>query len=183
MSIEMTSDQTNNSQTAEQSGSDQLKSSLNFTKTRTDKLAVFIINLFGSITFLLICILLFAVWICWNVHLIPGVKAFDPFPFSALEMSVSIFAIILSISVLINQNRQGRIEKTRQQVEFEVNVRAEGEITKVLQMLHEIHIKLGLDSKEDRELEQMKQQTDLGEIRQTVDNKQTDAKSAASDSL
>src|ERR1700761_9111698 len=121
------------------SENEQLKSSLNFTKTRTDKLAVFIINLFGSITFLLACLLFLAIWISWNTHLIPGVRPFDPFPFSTLEMAVSIFAIILSISVLINQNRQGRIEKIREQVEFEINVRAESEVTKVLNMLHDLH--------------------------------------------
>jgi len=162
------------------SGDPQLQSSLNFTKTRTDKLAVFIINVLGSMAFLLICILIFGIWICWNVKLIPGLKPFDPFPFSTLEMAVSIFAIILSISVLINQNRQGRIEKIRQQVEFEVNVRAESEITKVLHMLHEIHQKLGLNSIEDQELEKMKEQTDINKIHQTVDGKQNSADSAAS---
>lgn len=93
------------------------------------------------------------------------------------------FAIILSISVLINQNRQGRIEKIRQQVEFEVNVRAESEITKMLQMLDEVHIKLGINTSEDQDLEKMKQQTDLSEIHQTIDEKQKDAESPASDSL
>jgi uncharacterized membrane protein len=162
-------------------GDPQLQSSLNFTRTRTDKLAVFIINALGSMTFLLVCILIFGIWICWNVKLIPGLKPFDPFPFSTLEMAVSIFAIILSISVLINQNRQGRIEKIRQQVEFEVNVRAESEITKVLHMLHEIHQKLGLNSIEDQELEKMKEQTDINEIHQSVDSKQNSADSATSD--
>jgi uncharacterized membrane protein len=156
----------------------QLYSSLNFTKTTTDKLAVFITRIFGSMTFLLICIVFFALWICWNAHLIPALKPFDPFPFSTLEMAVSIFAVILSVSVLINQNRQSQIEKTRQQVEFEVNVRAESEITKVLHMLHDIHLKLGISNAVDQELEQMKQQTDIHEIHQSVDDKQSNADSA-----
>ncbi|MBB6107586.1 DUF1003 domain-containing protein [Mucilaginibacter lappiensis] len=162
------------------SGDLQLQSSLNFTKTRTDKLAVFIINALGSMIFLMVCILIFGIWICWNVKLIPGLKPFDPFPFSTLEMAVSIFAIILSISVLINQNRQGRIEKIRQQVEFEVNVRAESEITKVLHMLHEIHQKLGLNSIEDLDLEKMKEQTDINKIHQSIDEKQNNADSTTS---
>jgi uncharacterized membrane protein len=151
----------------------QLQSSLNFTKTATDKLAVFITNIFGSMTFLFICIVFFALWICWNARLLPALQPFDPFPFSTLEMAVSIFAVILSVSVLINQNRQGRIEKIRQQVEFEVNVRAESEITKMLQMLHDLHQKMGIESHEDQELEKMKQQTDIHEIHQSVDDKQT----------
>lgn len=159
----------------------ELKSSLNFTKTLTDKLAVFIINILGSMLFLLCCIVIFALWISWNIRLIPGLKPFDPFPFSTLEMSVSIFAIILSVSVLINQNRQGRIEKIRQQVEFEVNVRAEHEITKILGLIHEIHQKMGLSSQHDEELEQMKEKTNINEIQRSVDEKQTDAESLSSD--
>lgn len=155
----------------------ELKSSLNFTKTFTDKLAVVIINSFGSIVFLLSFIFLVIVWICWNTNIISGLKPFDPFPFSSLEMSVSIFAIILSISVLINQNRQGRIEKIKQQVEFEVNVRAESEVTKILNMLHDIHQQMGLNSQEDKELEKMKEQTDLKEIHKSLHDRQTDGNS------
>jgi uncharacterized membrane protein len=147
-----------------------LKSSLDFAQTRIDHLAVWITDIFGSMTFLVGCILFFILWISWNLHFIFFLKPFDPFPFNILQMVVSIFAIILSVSVLINQNRQGRIEKIRQQVEFEVNVLAENEITKVLGMLHEIHQHLGLNSKEDKELERMKEVTDINQIHLTLND-------------
>lgn len=133
--------------------------------------------------FLLVCITIFALWICWNSRLIPGLKPFDPFPFPTLEMAVSIFAIILSVSVLINQNRQSQIEKIREQVEFEVNVRAESEIIKMLQMLHHIHKELGININEDQELEKMKRQTDIHAIRQSLVKRQTDAESPTSGNL
>jgi len=72
--------------------------------------------------------------------------------------------------VLINQNRQGNIDKTRQQIDFEVNVRAEHEITKALNMLHEIHNKLGLKSGTDEELEEMKEPTDIQLIHKTLED-------------
>jgi uncharacterized membrane protein len=147
----------------------ELKSSLDFTKTRTDQATILLIEVFGTVTFLVCCIVFFVVWICWNIHLSP-IKPFDPFPFPILQMTVSVFAIILSVSVLINQNRQGKIEKIRQQVEFEVNVRAESEITKVLTMLHEIHQKMGLNSESDKELEAMKEVTDIQQIHQTIND-------------
>jgi uncharacterized membrane protein len=155
----------------EPSVDNHLKSSLNFQKTKTDHLAVFITGVLGSMGFLVGCILVFLVWICWNINLLPFLKPFDQFPFPILQMAVSIFAIILSVAVLISQNRQGRMDKISRQVEFEVNVRAESEVTKVLNMLHDIHQKLGLDSKEDKELEQMKEQTDISQIYQTVDDR------------
>ena len=110
--------------------------------------------------------------------MIPGPKSFDPFPFHAGNGSFY-FCNILSISFIINQKRQGRIEKIREQVEFKINVRAESEITKVLQMLHEIDQKLGINTAEDKELEKMKQQTNLDEIQQTVDHKPKTADFAA----
>lgn len=148
----------------------ELRSSLDFTKTRIDKMSVFTVGLFGSMRFLLSYMLLFTIWICWNVNLL-GFKPFDPFPFPILEMSVTIFAIILSVSVLINQNRQGRMDKIRQQVDFEVNVRAEEEITKTLNMLHAIHKKLGINSGDDKELEEMKENTNVKQIHQSIDSK------------
>lgn len=150
----------------------EIKSSLDFTRTRTDHIAVFIITVLGSMPFLIGCILLFTVWITWNVGIIPYLKPFDPFPFPILEMMVSIFAIILSVSVLINQNRQGRMEKIRQQVEFEVNVRAENEITKVLTMLHDIHQHLGLSQAPDQELEEMKEPIDIKQLHQTLNEQE-----------
>ncbi len=150
----------------------QLKSSLDFTKSKTDQLSVFIIDILGSMLFLVVCLLLFTLWICWNLNLLPGLKPFDPFPFPILEMAVSLFAIVLSVSVLINQNRQGHIERISKQVEFEVNVRAENEVTKMLHMLHEIQQHLGLETKKDAELEEMKEPTDIKQIHQVLDEKE-----------
>ena len=82
-------------------------------------------------------------------------------------MVLSIFAIFLSVSVLISQNRLRRLEKVREQVEFEVNVRAEQEITKVLDMLHSIQRKLGIDQP-DPELEQMKKNTDVERLHDQI---------------
>jgi len=148
----------------------EIKSTLDFTKTRTDHIAVWIIKVFGSMKFLVGCVIFFILWIVMNIHFIYFLTAFDPFPFSTLQMMVSIFAIILSVSVLINQNRQGKMEKIRQQVEFEVNVRAEHEITKVLSMLHDIQKHMGINDEEDKELEAMKESTDLREIHNTLNN-------------
>ncbi len=151
----------------------RLKSSLDFTKTKTDHIAVFIIQVLGNMKFLVGCIIFFIIWISWNLNFLRPLKPFDPFPFPELEMVVSLFAIVLSVSVLINQNRQGRIEKIKQQIEFEVNVRAEEEITKILNMVHEIHMKMGLENKHDHELEIMKERTDLKQIHQTLSDKES----------
>ncbi|WP_428331169.1 DUF1003 domain-containing protein [Mucilaginibacter sp.] len=159
-------------QKEEEDKNKEIKSALDINKTLIDHLAIGITEFLGSMKFLIACILLFTVWICWNLNFLNGLKPFDPFPFPVLEMVVSLFAVVLSVSVLINQNRQGKIEKVRQRVEFEVNVRAENEITKVLQMLHDIQQEMGMNHKHDHELEAMKEQIDIKQLHQTFDEQE-----------
>lgn len=71
------------------------------------------------------------------------------------------------MSVLISQNRQRKLEKIREQVEFEVNIRAEKEITKMLEMLHEMQLKMGI-RKNDQELEEMKEKLDVNELHEHI---------------
>jgi uncharacterized membrane protein len=70
----------------------EIKSALEFNKTRIDHFAIFMTNGLGSIYFLLSCVIFFSIWIGWNML---NPKSFDPSPFSILEMLVSLFAIIL----------------------------------------------------------------------------------------
>ncbi len=146
----------------------EIKSELKFSKTLSDHIAVLITNIFGSMQFLCACFIVFFVWILWNLKVIPFLKPFDPYPFVLLTMVVSLFAIILSVSVLISQNRQGKMDSIRQKIEFEVNVRAENEITKVLEMLHGIEKKLGVDRTSDSELEAMKETLNIQELHEKL---------------
>lgn len=81
----------------------------------------------GSMYFLALNFVWFAVWISVNT-LSLGLPAFDPFPFGLLTMIVSLEAIFLSIFVLISQNRQAEKDRVRSDVEYEVNIKAELEV-------------------------------------------------------
>ncbi len=59
---------------------------------------------------------------------VPGIPMFDPFPFGLLTMAVSLEAIILSVFVLLSQNRQAAKERVRGDIEYDVNLKAELEI-------------------------------------------------------
>lgn len=82
----------------------------------------------GDIRFTYFCAIWFFLWITLNTRIIPGLEPFDPFPFGLLTMIVSLLAIFLSLFVLISQNRQTEREKVRNDIEYEVNVKAELEI-------------------------------------------------------
>jgi len=93
-----------------------------------ERLSDFLTYLAGDIRFVYLSFVWFFVWIVLNTNIIPGMKPFDPFPFGLLTMVVSLEAIFLSLFVLISQNRQAARDKIRNDIEYEVNVKAELEI-------------------------------------------------------
>jgi CRP/FNR family cyclic AMP-dependent transcriptional regulator len=97
-------------------------------RTTVQKAADWIADFSGSIPFLLLHVAFFAAWILLNVPGIPGAPMFDPFPYGLLTMVVSLEAIILSVFVLLSQNRQVAKERIRSDIEYEVNIKAEMEV-------------------------------------------------------
>lgn len=106
------------------------------TRSTVQRVADWIAEFSGSITFLNIHATLFFFWIILNVAWIQqfdapwikGISAFDPFPFGLLTMAVSLEAIFLSVFVLLSQNRQAAKERIRSDVEYDVNLKAELEV-------------------------------------------------------
>jgi CRP/FNR family cyclic AMP-dependent transcriptional regulator len=86
----------------------------------------------GSLPFLFIHIGIFAFWIGMNVEpLASSVGGWDPYPFGLLTMSVSLEAIILSVFVLLSQNRQVARDRVRNDIEYDINLKAELEIAQL----------------------------------------------------
>lgn len=94
-------------------------------RTVLEKVTDWVAAFSGSMIFLSLNALWFAVWIWLNVS---GVSRFDPYPFGFLTMVVSLEAIILSILVLLSQNRQAAKDHIRDDVEYGINVKAELEV-------------------------------------------------------
>jgi CRP/FNR family cyclic AMP-dependent transcriptional regulator len=92
------------------------------------RLSDFLTMIAGDIRFVYFCFIWFFVWIVVNDGFIPGLKPFDPSPYGLLTLIVSLLAIFLSLFVLISQNRQTEREKVRNDIEYEVNIKAEIEI-------------------------------------------------------
>ena len=144
-----------------------ITSRLLFKRGRLDTIADFLTEQFGSLWFLIVNAAIFLGWIEWNLGWF-GFPIFDPYPFNFLTMTVSLEAIFLAIFVLISQNRQSKIADIRQQIDFEVNVRAEAEVTKILRMLDTIHRHLAI-AKVDEELTEMEHAIDLVRIQEEIE--------------
>lgn len=123
------------------------------------RLAYQLTGFFGSVGFLAINIIVFAFWILANTGEIPGLKIFDPFPFNLLTMAVSLEAIFLTTVVLMSQNRQSLISSLREEMDIQVNLLAEREITKALKLLKKLLDQKGIVVN-DRELKEMLKELD-----------------------
>ncbi len=77
-------------------------------RTHTERISDAITKFIGSTAFLLLQVLLVLAWSSINLSLIPGVKAFDPFPFGILALFIPSESVVLTIFVLISQNRMAR---------------------------------------------------------------------------
>ncbi len=139
-------------------------------KTKMGRFADMLTENFGSTWFLIVNALIFIAWLVFNSGIIPSLVPFDPYPFTFLTMTVSLEAIFLSVIVLMSQNRSSKIADMREEIDFELNLRAESEITRILTMLDEIHDHLGLAPEDDDELVEMKQKIDIKEIKRQIEN-------------
>jgi uncharacterized membrane protein len=104
-------------------------------RTRVEKAADWIAEFSGSIPFLNLHLMFFFTWIVLNTRWIANlpwlapITGFDPFPFGLLTMAVSLEAIFLSVFVLLSQNRQAAKEHIRSDIEYDVNLKAELEVS------------------------------------------------------
>lgn len=127
-------------------------------RTSTDRLAEKIANFCGSMTFVWVHVVWFGGWILINV--VPGVRHFDPFPFTFLTLIVSLEAIFLSTFILISQNLDSRISERRSHLDLQLNLLSEQENTKMIVMLHAIAAKVGADLTQDPHLEALSEETE-----------------------
>lgn len=105
------------------------------------RIADLIADFSGSMPFLLINLVAFLCWISINA-LGPKSVQFDPYPFQFLTMAVSLEAIFLSIFVLISQNRQSAKDRIKADLDYQVNVKTELEMSVMTAKIKEIEQKL-----------------------------------------
>jgi CRP/FNR family cyclic AMP-dependent transcriptional regulator len=110
-------------------------------RTRVMMIADWISDFSGSLPFLFIHLGVFFIWIVLNVAPLVHTElgGFDPFPFGLLTMAVSLEAIFLSVFVLLSQNRQVERERVRNDIEFDINLKAELQIHQMHEKVDQLH--------------------------------------------
>lgn len=109
----------------------------------------------GSMAFVYIHLVLFALWIIANLPRVPFPK-FDP-SYVVLAMFASVEAIFLSTFVLISQNRMAEEADKRADLDLQVSLLSEHEVTRLITLVTRIAEKLDIEESRDPELRELQQ--------------------------
>jgi uncharacterized membrane protein len=140
----------------------------------------------GSMAFVYLHAVWFGLWMAVNLGVF-GLQPFDPFPFGLLTLIVSLEAIFLSTFVLISQNRQAAVADRRADLDLQINLLAEYEVTRLLMLVDAIADHLEVDRSKIPELAELEEDVELSEVMDDIDedeqqkNHGTQPKPAAAD--
>lgn len=104
--------------------------------------------------FVYLHVLLVGLWVLINLGAVPGVPRFDP-TFVILATWASVEAIFLSTFVLISQNRASAAAERRANLDLQISLLAEREITRVMRLTSAIADHLGVSIASDPELTEL----------------------------
>ena len=120
----------------------------------------------GSPMFIVVHVAWIGSWIVFNVE---G-RAFDPYPFSFLNMTLAVEAIILSSFVLMAQDRMTTDADRRDHLNLQIDLLAEQELTAILNVVVTIAERAGIDvTAEVPEIDRLRARTDVNKLATTVE--------------
>ena len=140
-----------------------------------ERIATRITRFTGSMRFVYLHVLIYGFWIAANLGWIPGVTPWDP-SFVELAMVASVEAIFLSTFVLITQNRMSALSERRAELDVQVSLLAEQEITKLVQMVSEISRRMGVEQASSGEVEEMKRMIAPEAVLDEIENGEEETK-------
>ena len=135
-------------------------------RTRMDRLTATVTRVAGSTPFIVLHAVWFLTWIAWNSTR----AAFDPYPYSLLNLVVVLEAVFLTSIVLMTQNHMTRLADRRAHLDLQVNLLSEQELTAMLHMLHGLCTHAGVHvAIRDERVQQLLTETDIRKIAVALD--------------
>jgi uncharacterized membrane protein len=120
-----------------------------------ERAAELITRFSGSMPFVYVHLVVFGFWIVANLGWVPGVAAWDE-SFVVLAMIASVEAIFLSTLVLITQNRMMASAHRRADLDLQISLLTEHELTRIAILLADMAKQMGIKTKVEAELEEVK---------------------------
>ena len=138
-------------------------------RSRSDRVADAITRFAGSMWCVYVHAALYGGWLVVNSGVVPGIKPWDPFPFVMLAMAASVEAIFLSTFILISQNRMQKLADRRAELDLQVSLLTEHELTRAIQVLDEVARRLGVDRPAEHEMREIKQDVEPAKVVEAIE--------------
>jgi uncharacterized membrane protein len=141
-------------------------------RTMRDRIAEAVAAFVGSLKFVALQVVLLVFWVAANTGRLPGIVPFDPYPFVLLALIESTVGVLLATFVLIKQNRMSRRADRRDHLHLQIDLLAEKEITKILELQRLLCARLGVQEVvADPETEELVRYTAVEDLAEELERK------------
>jgi len=131
---------------------------------------------FGSPAYFAFVVLFIVLWVVANTWgLRHGWQHVDAPPFPWLQGMVSSNALLLTVAVLIRQNRMAQVAEHRAHLDLQINLLTEQKVTKLLQLIDELRRdRTAQRGRPDDEVTEMSKPADAHALMHAIKQKQGD---------
>ena len=134
----------------------------------TEKIVDAITSFAASMASVFIHSVVFGVWVLWNLGLL-GLKPFDA-SFIILATFAAVEAIFLTTFVLIGQKHMNAQAEKWAELDLQISLLTEHEVTKVLTVVTSLAKKLNIEVVEDKEIEELSKDIHPEKVLDTMEN-------------
>jgi uncharacterized membrane protein len=128
----------------------------------------------GSPSYFIFAVTFILLWMLvngWVAHV--GSRPVDPPPFFWLQGVVSSNALLMTVAVLIRQNRMAKVAEHRAHLDLQINLLTEQKVTKILQIIDELkRERTEVRDRPDSEVAEMTKPADAHALMHAIKEKQ-----------
>jgi uncharacterized membrane protein len=139
---------------------------------RSDRVAEALGHFAGSMTFVYLHVLLFGGWVLANVGVL-ALPRFDP-DFVKLATFASVEAIFITTFVLVMQNRMARDADRRADLDLQVSLLAEHEVTRIIRLVAAIAERMGIEESRSAEVAELERDVDPERVLDRIEKAEQD---------
>lgn len=134
----------------------QLRDELADARTYHHRFAEAVFRTVGSMRFIYFELVFLTIWFLINTGNVPFISIFDEYPFVFLATILAAKAIFITVFILYTQNRQSIVDKKREDLNLQITLLTEHEVTRLIGVTHAIakHFKIPVEEFELQELKQ-----------------------------
>ena len=137
--------------------------------TKHQGVAIAIARFIGGFGFIYAHLVLFGGWILANTVGLPGIPKFDP-GLVLIAVFAAVEAIFLTTLVLINQNRMSASADKRAELDLQISLLTEHEVTRMLHLVSAMAERLKVRSAVDEEIEELKQDVEAAAVLDKIEH-------------